>query len=72
MKFKEKIYLALIGFTYLFISYSLCSSYELPDSGYISRRKRFCSTPLHMLVFICLFIILFYDNISNFISKFKL
>jgi hypothetical protein len=71
MKIYSKLYLALVGFVYLFISYALCSSHELPESGYVSRRKRFCSTPLDLLVLICLFIILFLDNITNFISKFK-
>lgn len=71
MKIYSKLYLALVGFIYLFISYSLCSSHELPKSGYISRRKNFCSTPLDVLVLIFLFIILFLDNITNFISKFK-
>lgn len=72
MKLNSKFNLALIAFIYLFISYSLCSSHELPQSGYISRRKRFCSTPLEFIVLIFLFVIIFYDHISKFLSKFKL
>lgn len=72
MNLNSKLNLALIAFTYLFISYSLCSSHELPQSGYISQRKRFCSKPLDFIILIYLFVILFYDHISKFLSKFKL
>lgn len=60
MKLKEKFTQFFIVMLMLLISYSLCSTHELPSQGqgYISRRKRFCGTPIYIYVFIA-FILIF-------------
>jgi len=51
MKFnKEKIYGFILALFFLFLSYSICSTHERPTSGYISRRKSFCSTPFYIIL----------------------
>lgn len=64
MKFKEKIKIFMVAFLMLLFSYSLCSTHERPTSGYVSRRKIFCSTPLYIFV-ILLFILIFVFNIYS-------
>ena len=46
----------------LLFSYSICSTHELPTTGYVSRRKRFCSTPFYVTVLI-VFILIFIFNV---------
>lgn len=61
MKIKEKIKLFLFIIVWFAISYSLCSSHEIPNtSGYVSRRKRFCSTPFYVFIIISLIVVLIY------------
>jgi hypothetical protein len=61
MKIKKKIKLFLFIILWFAISYSLCSSHEIPNtSGYVSRRKRFCSTPFYVFIIVSLIVILIY------------
>ena len=44
----------------LLISYSLCSTHERPTSGYVSKRKLFCSTPFYIIIIVsCIVFVLF-------------
>lgn len=59
-----KIYQKIFNFTFviliLFFSYLVCSSHEIPNTtGYITKRKRFCSTPFY-IIFVFAFIIYFF------------
>ncbi len=47
MKFKQFLISLLFILLIVFLSYSLCSTHELSNkNGYISRRKRFCTSSL--------------------------
>ena len=61
MKLNKKISHFLIVILMLLVSYLLCSSHEKPTSGYVSKRKRFCSTPFFVFVILC-FIFIFIFN----------
>jgi hypothetical protein len=64
MKFNKKnIYNFFIIILILFFSYSICSTHERPNSGYISRRKSFCSTPFY-IIFLVAFILIFIFNLE--------
>jgi len=61
MKIKEKIKLFLFIILWFAISYSLCSTHEMPNtSGYVSKRKRFCSTPFYVFIIVTLIGVLIY------------
>ena len=63
MKIKEKTKLFLFIILWFAISYSLCSSHEIPNtSGYVSRRKMFCSTSFYVIV-LTVFILIFIFNV---------
>ena len=56
IKIKPLIYCII----FLLISYGLCSTHEKPNtSGYYSRRKMFCSTPLYITILISIIVFLF-------------
>lgn len=58
MKIKEKIKVFLFMILWFTISYLLCSSHEMPNkSGYISIRKRWCSTPFYVSIIISLVVV---------------
>lgn len=59
MNLKNKIKTFIIAFILLLFSYSICSTHEKPSSGYISKRKRFCSTPFYLIVIFLFIVILF-------------
>jgi hypothetical protein len=59
MKLKEKFKQFIIIIMVLLLSYSLCSTHELPSQGYISRRKSFCSMPFYVIVLFSILIIFF-------------
>ena len=61
MKLNKKISHFLAAILFLLVSYLLCSTHEKPTSGYISRRKRFCSTPFYVFIILC-FIFVFMFN----------
>ena len=62
MKIKEKIKIFLIIIVWFAISYSLCSSHEMPNtSGYVSRRKRFCSTPFYIFIIVALIVVFIFN-----------
>lgn len=62
MKLKEKLNVFIFVMLYFSISYLLCSTHEMPNTtGYVSRRKRFCSTPFYVFIIISLIVILFYN-----------
>ena len=58
MKLNEKYRNFLLCILFLMISYSLCSTHEMPTSGYVSRRKRFCSMPFYLILFLTIVIYL--------------
>lgn len=58
MKIKEKIKAFLFMILWFTIGYLLCSSHEIPNaSGYISIRKRWCSTPFYVSIIISLVVV---------------
>jgi hypothetical protein len=59
---KKNIYTFAVVLLFLFFSYSICSTHERPTSGYVSRRKSFCSTPFYV-IFIIAFILFFVFNL---------
>lgn len=62
MKFKEKMKIFLFVIFYFTISYLLCSTHELPaTSGYITRRKRFCSTPFYIFIIVALIVVFIFN-----------
>ena len=63
MKLKEKMNIFLFIILWFTISYLLCSTHELPTTtnGYISRRKRFCSTPFYIFVIISIVVVFMYN-----------
>jgi len=61
MKLKDKFKQFFIAILFLFISYSLCSTHEIPISGYVSRRKSFCSMPFYIYIIIA-FVLIFILN----------
>ena len=62
MKLKEKLNVFIFVMLYFSINYLLCSTHEMPNTtGYVSRRKRFCSTPFYVFIIISLIVILFYN-----------
>jgi len=54
MKINQKIYEFLLVILLLALSYSLCSTHERPVSGYVSRRKSFCSVPFYLILSVTL------------------
>ena len=61
MKFKDKLNVFLVAIVYLSISYLLCSTHERPTTGYVSRRKIFCSNPLYIYILIALVFIFIFN-----------
>ena len=59
----KNIYNFVVIILFLFFSYSLCSSHEYPTSGYISKRKSFCSTPFYIIFIASLFFYIFFFNL---------
>ena len=60
MKIYQKIYNFTFVILILFFSYLVCSSHEKPTTGgYITKRKRFCSTPFY-IIFVFAFIMYFF------------
>ena len=60
MKLYQKIFNFVLIIFILFLSYLVCSSHEKPTAGgYITRRKRFCSTPF-FIIFLFVFIMYFF------------
>lgn len=60
MKFKEKINIFILVILYFSISYLLCSTDVIPSSSnYLSRRKKFCSTPYYILIIIALVVLIY-------------
>ena len=57
---KRKLYFYIGFILMLLLSYSLCPTHEKPTSGYISKRKRFCSMPFYIIVIISLTFLFFF------------
>ena len=60
MKLNEKYRNFLLCILLLMFNYSLCSTHEMPTSGYVSRRKSFCSMPFYLILFILLIYFFYY------------
>ena len=58
MKINEKYRNFLLFILLLMFNYSLCSTHEMPTSGYVSRRKSFCSMPFYLILFLTIIIYL--------------
>jgi hypothetical protein len=56
---KNKINTFIITVLFLLISYLICSTHETPTTGYISKRKIFCSTPFYLILIVAFILIFF-------------
>lgn len=61
MKIYKKFERFILVFVLLLFSYSICSSHELPSSGYVSKRKAFCSIPFYIIIIFAVVLNFLYD-----------